>query len=692
MESFGYSEKGSAGTAIKDRTLSLSVIDLDLDMKKSNKTLKEFRKAENRKIKMEKKRLKEEKEADQMEKEWDKYSAKEKLFFIFFIIVKLCFVIVFLYMFLLSLNFLTIGFTLVTPYLLSAKETFGFFLANPFGAFAIGIFFTSILQDCTSTISISVTLVGAGIIKLKNTVPLIIGANIGSCVTNSLMAMTLTSNDQEFKRGFSAATLIDIFNYLTASVILAAEIIFGFMTFLSEKLASLMPDDAESLKKINFVSTLVDPFLNLFIKLDEDQIEAVNNGSNTKQIALRCCSRPIYLQEIQNFTNPNQTFFLNVTGCVECNYWCMPMLKAFGDGGTGLFWIIISLLFLLGCLFGIVKILSLIIVGPIAHGIRRAINAEFPGKLKFLMQVILFFASLFITIIIQSSNIVVATLVPLCAIGIISLQRVYVMSVGANVGTTITGILSAFTQPTSALKRALQLAFVYVLFNIIGATLWLPIPFMRFPKKLARKFSNIVIHHKWFIYVYVPCVYFIFPLVLLGFALIPHWIGIAILGIPILILIMCCLIILILRKFAPHKLHDKLKNINWLPIWIRSLSYWDKKVERIKCCRKMVKKNPHAQGMETKPELNLNQDYDYEQDQDEDYSPNFFPNVIRRLSTIDSMIKEARVYTKRNKIVPKTDSSDEENELDTIKENSSNKQMWHANEIIDSDTENNTKL
>lgn len=692
MAIVGYSEKSAAGTAIKDRTLSLSVKDLDLDMKESEKTLENFRKNEERKIKLEKKRLKKEKEADQMEKEWNKYSAKEKLLFILFTIIKLFFVIGFLYMFLLSLNFLSIGFTLVTPYLLSAKDTFGFFLANPFAAFAIGLFFTSILQDCTSTISISVTLVGAGIIKLKNTVPLIIGANIGSCVTNSLMAMTLTANDQEFKRAFSAATLIDIFNYLTASVILTAEILFGFMTFLSEKLASLMPNDAESLKKINFVSALVDPFVKLFIKLDEAQIEAVNNGSNTKQIALRCCSKPVYLQEIKNSTNPNQTISFNVTGCVECNYWCMPMLKAFGDGGTGLFWIIISLVLLLSCLFSIVKVLSLIIVGPIAQMIRRAINAEFPGKFKFLMQVILFFSSVFITIIIQSSNIVVATLVPLCAIGIISLQRVYVMSVASNVGTTITGILSAFTQPTSAIKRALQLAFVYVLFNIIGTLLWLPIPFMRFPKKLARKFSNIVIHHKWFIYVYVPTVFFILPLIVLGFALIPHWIGVAILGIPIAFIIICCLIIVLLRKCAPQILHDNLKDLKWLPIWMRSLTYWDKKVERIKCCKKMVKKKTDAKSLETKAELESTQDNENDQEEDEDYPANFFPNVIRRLSTIDSMIKEARIYTKRNKIEPKIDSSDEETEPGPIKENNADKYMWHANEIIDSDTENNTKF
>lgn len=121
----------------------------------------------------------------------------------------------------------------------------------------------------------------------------------------------------------------------------------------------------------------------------------------------------------------------------NCTYWCMPMLKAFGDAGTGLFWIILSIVVLIASLFAIVKVASLIIVGPIAKHLSRALNAAFPGKLKWLSEVILFLVAFALTLIVQSSNIITATLVPLCGIGMITVQRVYVMTLGSNIGMKI---------------------------------------------------------------------------------------------------------------------------------------------------------------------------------------------------------------------------------------------------------------
>ena len=63
-----------------------------------------------------------------------------------------------------------------------------------------------------------------------------------------------------------------------------------------------------------------------------------------------------------------------------------------------------------------------------------AINASFPGRMKWFSQVILFVVAFLLTIVVQSSKIITATLVPLCGIGIVSLQRVFVMTLGSNIG------------------------------------------------------------------------------------------------------------------------------------------------------------------------------------------------------------------------------------------------------------------
>ena len=452
----------------------------------------------------------------QSDKKWNEYTRSEKISYIFFSSLKIIIFIVLLYLFLLSLNFMTIGFTLVSSVALKGGDVIRFILSNPFAALAIGIIITAIMQNETATTSIAVSMVGAGIIPdVKNAIPIIMGSNIGTCFTNSLIALTLANDPNEFKRAFSAATLNDMFNFLTTTVLLPVEIFSSFLFVVSEKLTNTIPfENADQIAKANFIGAILNPLTDVFILLNTSAIDALTKGDTSiTEIALRCCQQIQILENQTISVNSNRsienvTVLVNATKCIrECNYWCIPMLRSFGDAGTGLFWIILSIAVLIACLFGIVKVLSLLIVGPIAKGVRKGLNASLPGKMKWFTQVILFIVTLLLTLVVQSSNIITATLVLLCGIGLISLQRVYVMTLGSNIGTTVTGILSAFTLAPSAMKKGLQLAFVYTFFNLLGVIFWLPVPIFRFPKRLARKLGEIVFEYRWFLYVYIFSVY-----------------------------------------------------------------------------------------------------------------------------------------------------------------------------------------
>jgi solute carrier family 34 (sodium-dependent phosphate cotransporter) len=346
-------------------------------------------------------------------KEWSSYKKHEKTSYIIFAILKIILFIVLLYFFLLSLNFMTIGFTMVAPYAIKAGPVIKFILANPFAALAIGIVLTAIMQNATATTSIAVSMVGAGIIPdVQSAIPIIMGSNIGTCVTNSLIALTLAGDPNEFKRAFSGATLNDMFNLLTTSILLPVEILSHFLYVVSTELANLMPfDNVDAIASANFMAFILNPVCDLFIKLDPDAVNLLASGSSniTTLIALRCC-------ETKNITGLNNTYFSfnSSTICTKnCSYWCVPMLNAFGDGGTGLFWIIISIIVLIACLFGIVKVISLLIVGPIARAVRISVNATFPKPFGFVSEIILFIVALLLTIVVQSSNIITATLVSL---------------------------------------------------------------------------------------------------------------------------------------------------------------------------------------------------------------------------------------------------------------------------------------
>ena len=532
-----------------------------------------------------------------IEDEWKNYTMRVKLKFIRRTALKFSLLISLLYLFLLSLRFMSIGFTLVSRYALQAGDIIKFILSNPFAALSIGILLTALMQNATATTSIAVIMVGAGIIPdVKSAVPIIMGANIGTCVTNSFIALTLANDPNEFKRAFSAATLNDMFNLLTTSILLPLEIFSGFLFVISDKLTGLIPfENSASISQANFMAAILNPVTDAFFTLNSTAVDLLSSGNkNIKEVALKCCQTETILvytnntnliNETNSFDNMTISLYSNETRCLkECTYWCMPMLKSFGEGGTGLFWIILSVVVLISSLFGIVKVLSLLIVGPVAKGVRRALNASLPGKFKWFTQVILFLVAFGLTIIVQSSNIITATLVPLCGMGIISLQKVFVMTLGSNIGTTVTGILTAFTQPPSSLKKAMQLGFVYTFFNTLGVLFWLPIPILRFPKRLARKLGNIVFEYRWFLYFYVSIVYVIGPLIVFGLALIPKWIGLAIFGLPLVLLLISFIILLFFRAKFPQILPPYLMEFTWLPYWLRSLRPLDAKIQNFNFC------------------------------------------------------------------------------------------------------------
>ena len=106
--------------------------------------------------------------------DWERYSNQEKLFFILTSILKSILAILCLYLFLLSLNFMSIGFTMISSYAIQAGGIIGFLLSNPFASLAVGIIVTAIMQNATATTSIAIILVGAGIIpSVKSSVPII---------------------------------------------------------------------------------------------------------------------------------------------------------------------------------------------------------------------------------------------------------------------------------------------------------------------------------------------------------------------------------------------------------------------------------------------------------------------------------------------------------------------------------------
>lgn len=61
--------------------------------------------------------------------------------------------------------------------------------ADPLVALFIGILATAVMQSSSTTTSIVVGMVGGGVLSVANAIPIIMGANIGTSVTNMLVSV-----------------------------------------------------------------------------------------------------------------------------------------------------------------------------------------------------------------------------------------------------------------------------------------------------------------------------------------------------------------------------------------------------------------------------------------------------------------------------------------------------------------------
>jgi sodium-dependent phosphate cotransporter len=141
--------------------------------------------------------------------------------------------------------------------------------SNPFAGLIIGIVATSVIQSSSTTTSIVVGLVAGGALNLQNAIPIIMGANVGTTITNTLVSIGHISNRIEFRRAFSASIVHDFFNICAVILIFPIEtkyhIIARIATVMEKEFA-----DLGGLNMFNPLKTITDPVI--------DFIDAVSSA------------------------------------------------------------------------------------------------------------------------------------------------------------------------------------------------------------------------------------------------------------------------------------------------------------------------------------------------------------------------------------------------------------------------------
>jgi len=164
-------------------------------------------------------------------------------------IIKIITVVVTIYLFLLSIKLLGHSFKLFGKEFAEAMlQT----TSNPFTGLIIGIVATSLIQSSSTTTSIVVGLVAGGVVNLENAIPIIMGANIGTTVTNTFVSLGHVGRKVEFKRAFGAGVVHDFYNICTVIVLFPLELKYNFI----QKSAVFLNARFEGIGGMNFFNPL----------------------------------------------------------------------------------------------------------------------------------------------------------------------------------------------------------------------------------------------------------------------------------------------------------------------------------------------------------------------------------------------------------------------------------------------------
>ncbi|KAJ7396455.1 hypothetical protein BTVI_145274 [Pitangus sulphuratus] len=405
---------------------------------------------------------------------WSELDRKGKIIRVLYGIGKFIMLLGLLYMFVCSLDVLSSAFQLV-----GGKAAGDIFkddsvLSNPVAGLVIGVLVTVMVQSSSTSSSIIVSMVSSTLLTVRAAIPIIMGANIGTSVTNTIVALMQAGDRNEFRRAFAGATIHDFFNWLAVFALLPIEVVSGYLYHLTNVIVESFHlesgEDAPELLKV-----ITDPFTKLIIELDKSVINAIatndESAKNKSLVKVWCVTETnVTLQNVtvpfpENctsldfcWTDGNTTWTLkNVT---ETDYIskCQHLFanSDLPDLAIGLILLALSLLVLCSCLIMIVKLLNSVLKGQVASVIKKTINTDFPFPFTWLAGYLAMLAGAGMTFIVQSSSVFTSAITPLVGIGVISIERSYPLTLGANIGTTTTAILAALASPGSTLKYSLQ--------------------------------------------------------------------------------------------------------------------------------------------------------------------------------------------------------------------------------------------
>jgi sodium-dependent phosphate cotransporter len=117
-----------------------------------------------------------------------------------------------------------------------------------------------------------------------------------------------------------------------------------------------------------------------------------------------------------------------------------------------------------------------------------------------------------VTVMVQSSSITTSLLVPLAGAGLITLQQAFPITLGANIGTTVTALMASMAVSGVNAQAGVTIALVHLLFNVTGTVMIYPVKAIRrIPLRLAQGLADIAVNSRQWALLYVLVLFYGLP-------------------------------------------------------------------------------------------------------------------------------------------------------------------------------------
>jgi sodium-dependent phosphate cotransporter len=225
-----------------------------------------------------------------------------------------------------------------------------------------------------------------------------------------------------------------------------------------------------------------------------------------------------YFQILEHSATWMGRIFVDVTGITKPENYLKkittPAIEALADLLDRIPWLVllVAVIITFFMLWAIVKLLQSLVLKKLE---------SFFDTYVFRNLAMSFVVGLILTVMVQSSSITTSLIVPLAGAGVLRLQQIFPFTIGANIGTTITGLLAALAvagqpgiDPNLVLAGA-TVAFAHFLFNACGALIFLPFKKVRdIPVYVAEWLAEMCLKNRFIPIAFIILVFYLIPLML----------------------------------------------------------------------------------------------------------------------------------------------------------------------------------